>query len=109
MTGSGAIRESFVPRVFRGRPCTDSSIALRNHYRRKQHVKFRNIAVISVAATIGAVALGIGGAQAAGLLGSEGIKDNSIRSIDIKDHTLRTDDMSAAALRQLQGPQGPQG
>src|SRR6187397_1687882 len=44
-----------------------------------KHMKFRNIAVISVAATIGAVALGIGGAQAAGLLGSEGIKDNSIR------------------------------
>ena len=81
-------------------------------------MKFRNIAVISVAATIGAVALGIGGAQAAGLLGSEGIKDNSIRSIDIKDQTLRTSDMSAAALQQLQGqkgdtgaegPQGPQG
>jgi len=69
----------------------------------------KKIVLASLAATIGAVALGMGGAQAAGLLGSEGIKDNSIRSIDIKDQTLRTSDMSAAALRQLQGPQGPQG
>src|SRR4051794_24949682 len=66
-------------------------------------VKFKNVAVISVAATVSAVALGTGAAQAAGLIGSAGIRDDSVRSVDIKDQTLRTSDMAPAAVQDLKG------
>src|SRR5262245_14401550 len=65
-------------------------------------MKFRNIAVVSIAAAVSSVAIGTAGAQAAGLIGSGDILDNSVRSIDIANHTLRKSDLNPALVGQLQ-------
>jgi hypothetical protein len=72
-------------------------------------MKFRNIAVVSIAATISAVALGTAGAHAAGLIGSHGILNDSIRSLDVKDGTLKAGDLSNATLKALKGQKGDTG
>jgi hypothetical protein len=78
-------------------------------------MKLKKVAVVGAVAAVGAVALGMTGAQAATLLGSSNIRDNSIQSVDIKDGTLVGRDFNAATLRQLHGqrgltgPQGPKG
>ena len=53
-----------------------------------------------------------GGAVAAHLITSSDIQDETIRSVDVKNGTLKTGDISAAARAALQGntgPAGPQG
>ena len=73
-------------------------------------MKFRNVAAVSIAATISAVALGMAGAQAAdSVFGSTSIRDDSIRSVDVKDGTLLKKDLSATAVEQLHGQAGAQG
>ena len=73
-------------------------------------MKFRNVAVVSLAGTIGAVALGMGGAQAAGsLFGSQDIRDDSIRSLDVQNGTLRVRDMAPTTKDALKGQDGQQG
>jgi len=62
-------------------------------------LKFRNIAVVSLAATISAIALGAGGAQAAQLWDSS----------NIKDHSLLARDFSPKAKTALKGASGPTG
>ncbi len=70
---------------------------------------------VSVMALI--VAMG-GTSYAAGLIGSNDIKDNSVRSIDVRDNTLRSKDVRDGTLRKRdlrfnptgqQGPAGPPG
>ena len=58
-----------------------------------------------------AVTLGVGGASAAGLIGSKDIKDNSIKSVDVKDHTLKKRDINSDLVAKFKkpGPPGPQG
>ena len=73
-------------------------------------MKFRNVAVVSAAATVSALALGMTGAHAVGeLLGSGSIADNSIRSIDVKRGTLRPSDMNSTTMEELKGEKGEQG
>src|SRR5436305_7706796 len=46
---------------------------------------------------------------AAAQIGSAQIKDNSIATRDIKDRTIKVNDISSAALSSLRGSQGPEG
>ena len=70
-------------------------------------MKFRNIAVVSVAATISAVALGMAGAQAVGTLSAASdIRDDSVRSLDLKDGTVRVKDMAPTTTDALKGLDG---
>ena len=55
-----------------------------------------------------AVTLGVGGASAAGLIGSKDIKDNSIKSVDVKDKTLQKRDIDPDLVATFKKP-GPQG
>jgi len=50
-----------------------------------------------------------GGAYAATTIGSLQIKNNAVQSIDVKDGTLKTADMSLAARLSLKGKTGPAG
>ena len=65
----------------------------------------------SVIAVVAATALlaGTGGAVAGGLITSRKIQDNTIRSQDVKNGTLKTRDLSAEAQSDLTGRQGPAG
>jgi hypothetical protein len=74
-------------------------------------MRTRNIIIVSLAAVIAAIAIGAGGAQAAGvdLFGSKSIKDDTVRSIDVKDGTLQAIDMSDAAKAALKGQNGVDG
>ncbi|HET7352356.1 MAG TPA: hypothetical protein VFJ28_15595 [Marmoricola sp.] len=72
-------------------------------------MKFKNVAVVSLAATVSAVALGTVGAQAATLIGSSQIRDNAVRSADVRDGTLQAKDMSATARQSLRGHKGDTG
>jgi hypothetical protein len=74
-------------------------------------VRTRNIFITSTAAVIAAVAIGSTGAQAAGvdLFGSNDIQDDSVRSIDVKDQTLRLTDLRPGAVEALSGGSGAQG
>ena len=73
-------------------------------------MQFKNIAVVSVAATISAIALSTVAAQAAGnLIGSNKIQNDSIRSVDVRNGTLLPVDFSADATTALKGDTGPQG
>jgi hypothetical protein len=56
-------------------------------------MKFRNVAFASTAAVIAAVAIGTGAAQASDLIGSHDIKDDSVRSIDIRDGGVHQRDL----------------
>ena len=61
-----------------------------------------------------AMALGLAlaagsGAVAGSLVTSAKIKDNTIRSADVRNGTLRLPDLSAPARRGLRGPRGPEG
>jgi hypothetical protein len=56
-------------------------------------MKFRNVAFASTAAVIAAVAIGTGAAQATSLIGSHDIKDDSIRSIDVRDGGIHRHDL----------------
>jgi hypothetical protein len=63
--------------------------------------------VVSVAALV--VAMG-GTSYAAGMIGSNQIRDNSIRSIDIKDGGIFARDLAPGVLKGgPRGPEGPQG
>ncbi len=66
-------------------------------------MQFKNVAVLSTAGVIAALALGAGGAYAANQIGSAGIKNDSVRSIDVKDQTLRVRDLRPGAVTRLQG------
>lgn len=71
---------------------------------------FKNRAV----AVIGAAALliglgGIGGAVAAGQIGSNDIADNSIKSKDVQDGALKSRDLHANLRHALQGTNGQDG
>ena len=75
-------------------------------------MQLKNIAVLGVSAAIAAVGIGIGAggsAYADSLLGSAGIKDDSVRSIDVKDGTLGLKDMRPGAVTNLQGQDGVDG
>jgi hypothetical protein len=73
-------------------------------------MRFRNVAAVSIAATISAVAIGMAGAHAAGsVFGSDSIRDDSIRSVDVKDGTLLAKDLSSTATKELRGQAGAQG
>lgn len=71
------------------------------------------------AVALAAIALiSTGTASAAGLIGSADIKDDSVRSIDVRDHTIKKRDLRPALFNRLakdevgtgtQGPAGPQG
>jgi hypothetical protein len=62
-----------------------------------------------VVATSAALFAGGAGAQASGLIGSAQIKDNSVRSRDIHDGTIKPRDLSAALRAGTQGPKGDKG
>ena len=66
-------------------------------------MQFKNLAVVSTAGVIAAIAIGAGGAYAASQIGSAGIKDDSVRSIDVKDQTIRVRDLRPGAVTRLQG------
>ncbi len=66
-------------------------------------MQFKNVAVLSTAGVIAALALGAGGAYAATQIGSAGITNDSVRSIDVKDQTLRVRDLRPGAVTRLQG------
>ncbi len=66
-------------------------------------MQFKNVAMVSAAAVIVSIAIGAGGAYAATQIGSGDIKDNSVRSIDVKDGTLRVKDLRPHAVTRLQG------
>ena len=55
-----------------------------------------------------AVTLGVGGASAAGLIGSQDIKDNSIKSVDVKNQTLKKADLKPKLVTKFSKP-GPKG
>lgn len=71
-------------------------------------MRTRNIFITSTAAVIAAVAIGSTGAQAAGvnLFGSNDIQDDSVRSVDVKDQTLRLKDLRPGAAEALSGGSG---
>lgn len=68
---------------------------------------------IAVVAASAALLIGAGtvGGYAAGMIGSKQIKDNSIRSIDIKDGTLKKRDLKPKLVDKFSqpGPAGPEG
>ena len=66
----------------------------------------RVIAVVAGAVTL--VGLGSYGAVAAGLVGSAEIRNNSVRSVDIHNGTIRQRDLSAPLAQRLGSP-GPRG
>ena len=70
----------------------------------------RTLPVVLIAAVILTLSLS-GGAMAAKLITGKQIKDNSVASADIKNGSLKTTDLSAGAISDLQstGPAGPQG
>jgi hypothetical protein len=72
----------------------------------------RTLPVVLVAAVILALSLS-GGAMAAKLITGKQIKDNSVTTADIKNGSLKSLDLSAATIAELQngatGPQGPAG
>jgi len=70
---------------------------------------FKNVAVVSAAGVIASLALGAGGAYAATQIGSAGIIDNSVRSIDVKDVTLQVGDLRPSAVTKLHGQSGKDG
>ena len=74
-------------------------------------MRTRNILIASLAAVIAAIAIGASGAQAAGvdLFGSNDIQDDSVRSVDVKDQTLRLKDLRPGAVEALSGGSGAQG
>ncbi len=74
-------------------------------------MRTRNILITSSAAVIAAIAIGAGGASAAGvnLFGSEQIRDDSVRSIDVKDGTLQAEDLRPGAFKSLKGQPGTPG
>lgn len=74
-------------------------------------MRTRNIFITSTAAVIAAIAIGSTGAQAAGvdLFGSNDIQDDSVRSVDVKDQTLRLKDLRPGAVEALSGGSGEQG
>jgi hypothetical protein len=86
-------------------------------------MKFKNVAVLSTAGVIAALAIGMSGANAAGVnvFGSESIKNNSVQSKDVKNGTLALRDLNATAQAALAaetqsgnphdnvGPAGPAG
>jgi hypothetical protein len=67
--------------------------------------------IASLAAVIAAIAIGASGAQAAGvdLFGSKNIQDDSVRSIDVKDGTLKVNDLRPGAVEALSGSAGTDG
>ncbi len=64
-------------------------------------MRTRNILITSTAAVIAAIAIGASGAQAAGvdLFGSKSIKDDTVRSIDVKDDTSARGDLAPRSHR----------
>jgi hypothetical protein len=69
-------------------------------------MKIKKVAVVGAVAAAGVVALSMTSAQAQTLFGSSSIRDNSIQSVDVKDGTLLTKDLSPAAVRSLKGQRG---
>ena len=67
----------------------------------------RHITYANVASTL-ALVLALGGATAyaAGFITSQDIKDGTIRSVDVRNHTLGKKDLSAKAIRALTAKQG---
>ena len=74
-------------------------------------MRIRNHRVLAtVAGATVLVALGTaGGATAAGLIGSADIRDNSIRSVDIRNGQVRLSDIADRAESKLAGQDGAQG
>jgi hypothetical protein len=72
-------------------------------------MRTRNILIAGIAATVAAIGIGIGGAQAANLIDSHDIEDDSVRSVDVKDGTLGVKDMRPGAVDQLKGQDGKDG
>lgn len=70
-------------------------------------VKFTPSFVISVLALT--VSLGGTSAYAINTIGSRDIKNDSIRSVDVKDRTLRVKDMNPNAVKRLKGRPGAPG
>jgi hypothetical protein len=67
----------------------------------------RALAVVAGAAVI--AVLGTSAGYAAGQIGSNDIQDDSVRSIDVKDGTLKLRDLTDAAVAALEGGTGPAG
>lgn len=65
--------------------------------------------IIVILAVLTFVGFGLGGAEAAGLIGSHGIRDNSIRSVDVHNGSLRVKDLSSGARSYLKGQKGADG
>ena len=63
--------------------------------------------VLAAAAIIGLVGAGAG--YAAGTIGSAEIEDGSVRSIDVKDKSIKLKDIGKRAQTKLKGQQGPAG
>ena len=66
----------------------------------------------SLAVSVLALVVALGGTSyAAGLIGSQDIQDDSVRSVDVRDATLKKEDLrfDPTGQRGPVGPQGPQG
>jgi len=76
---------------------------------RSGKTKFDNrfMTVVAAAAVIGVVGAGAG--FAAGTIGSDDIKDNSVKSKDIKDGTIKLKDIKDKDEAKLKGQTGPAG
>lgn len=59
------------------------------------------LTTVAVGASILVALGGVGGAVAAGQIGSNGIKDNSVRSVDIKNDNLRMQDFRPAVRKAI--------
>ncbi len=89
-----------------GDPRRDRTPVITTQSKGTTHMQLKNIAVIGVSAAIAAVGIGIGAggsAYADSLLGSAGIQDDSVRSVDVKDGTLRLKDMTPGARHEDHG------
>jgi hypothetical protein len=73
----------------------------------KRALNSRIVAVGAGAAVLAVLAGGVG--FAAGEINSKDIKNNSVRSGDIKDGTLKLKDLSSWTKKNLMGQQGPEG
>jgi hypothetical protein len=72
-------------------------------------IRNNRVAAVAIGTTV-LVALGsAGGAVAAGMVGSIDIRNESIRSVDIKDGQVRLSDINDRAERQLRGRNGKDG
>jgi len=70
--------------------------------------KFSTAASVGVMATVAVIGIG-GTATAAHLIGSKDIKNNSVRSVDLRDGTIKISDLNATTISELRAAAGKDG